>query len=301
MELRDFDNDLNLLLIDIAPAVIARKGHKGRHKVAHAFKRFYETDPRGRSSAFAEARYTANTKYGMTTLDMGRLEVGSLIGILVNAVPTVVYMLYHIFSDEILLQDIRAELEMIIRPEKEFDKLALNLNLSSLKQKSFLLLSTLQEVLRVYSRGASSRLVMEDTILNGQYFLEKGSILMMPTSVIHSDPSAWGETEFLARRFLQKGFATQEPTKRSSAASYRPFGGGATLCPGRHFASAEILALTAMIVYKYDLVPTSGRWTVPSPYQTSLATNIFPPKTDIEVRVSMRSGLEETQWIFPTD
>lgn len=300
IEVRNFDNDLNLLLIDIAPAVIARKGHKGRHKVAHAFKRFYENDPRGKSSSFAEARYAANTKYGMSNLDMGRLEVGSLIGVLVNTVPTIVYMLYHIFSDEALLQETRAELETSILPEKLPDKKALNLNLAVLKEKSPLLQSTLQEVLRVYSRGASSRFVMEDTVLNSQYLLQQGSILMMPTAVIHSDPRAWGQPDFQARRFLvQKASVVQEPgSKRSSAASYRPFGGGATLCPGRHFASAEILALTAMIVYKYDLTPTSGRWTVPNPYQTSLATNIFPPKTDIEVVMSVRPGLEKTRWTF---
>jgi cytochrome P450 len=252
-------------------------------------------------------------KYGISTMDMGRLEVGSLIGILVNTVPTVVYLLFHIFSDEQLLEDIRTELKTSIRPEQpgpgtEALKLKLKLSLSTLKDKSLLLQSVLQEVLRVYSRGVSSRLVMEDTILNNQYYLQKGSILMMPTSVIHSDPSSWGPTNFQPHRFFssQNGSFAPEPTKRSSAASYRPFGGGATLCPGRHFASAGILALTAMIVYKYDLTPSSSsssssssggkKWSVPEPHQTSLATNIFPPKNDIEVRVSLRPGLEETKW-----
>lgn len=299
-DFRDFDDDLNRLLIDIAPATIARKGHKGRQKLAHAFKEFFENDPRGKSSAFAEARYVIALKYGVSTLDMGRLEVGSLIGILVNTIPTVVYMLYHIFSDKVLLKDIRAELKTSILLETGSDKNALKLHLSVLKEKSLLLQSTFQEVLRVYSRGASSRLVMEDTMLSGQYLLKKGSILMMPTSVIHFDPSSWGSTEFQARRFFKQGSFAQEPIKRSSAACYRPFGGGATLCPGRHFASAEILALTAMIVYKYDLTPASGNWTPPEPHPTSLATNVFPPKTDIEVRVRIRQEFAETRWEFPT-
>lgn len=298
---RDFDDDLNLLLIDIAPAIIARKGHRGRNIIARAFKNFYENDPKGKSTAYAEARYAANLKYSMSTLDMGRLEVGSLIGILVNAVPTVVYMLYHIFSDKVLLEDIRAELESYILQESAFDKTTLNLDFPKLKEKSFLLLSTFQEVLRLYSRGASSRLVMEDTTLNNQYLLKKGSILMMPTAVIHSDPSTWNcPTDFQARRFLPKTFAAPEPTKRSSAASYRPFGGGATLCPGRHFATSEILAVTAMVVYKYELTPIAENWQPPVPHQTSLATNIFPPRTDLEVRVSLRPRLEDTQWTFFT-
>lgn len=301
MYFRDFDDDLNRLLIDIAPAVIARKGHRGRQKIAEAFKRFFEDDPRGRSSAFAEARYAASLKYGMSTLDMGRFEVGSLIGILVNTVPTVVYLLYHIFSDEVLLEDIRTELNTSILPETGSDQEILKLSLSTLKEKSLLLQSTFQEVLRVYSRGATSRLVMEDTKLNSQYLLKKGSIVMIPTSVIHSDSASWGSTEFQARRFFQRGSLAQESIKRSSAASYRPFGGGSTLCPGRHFASAEILALTAMMVYKYDMIPASGNWSLPKPHPTTLATGVFPPKTDIEVRVSMRPGMEKTRWTFSSN
>lgn len=295
---RDFDDDLNRLVIDIAPAVIARKGHKGRQKLAQAFKNLFENGLRGRTSAYAEARHAVASKYGMSTLDMGRLEVGSLLAILVNTVPPTVYMLYHIFSDKALLEDIRAELKTSIFQETGPYKDALKLRFSVFKEKSPLLQSVFHEVLRVYSRGVSSRLVMEDTMLNGQYLLKKGSFLMIPTSVIHSDPSAWGPTDFQARRFLKKDTSAKEPIKRSSAACYRPFGGGATLCPGRHFASAEVLAVSAMIVYRYELTPVSGNWSPPKPHQMSLATSIFPPKTDIEVRVSLRPEVAKTRWEF---
>lgn len=294
---RDFDADLNLLLVNIAPAIIARKGHYGRRKIANAFKRYFESDPTGKSSALAEARYAVNQKYGLSSMNMGRLEVGTLIGILVNTVPALVYLLYHVFSDESLLQDLRAELESIISTDGS-DRKLLILDISALKENSLLLLSTFQEVLRLYTRGASSRLVMEDTVLNNQYLLKKGAILMMPQSVIHSDTSVWGSNDFHARRFLKQGSVTQVPTKRSSAASYRPFGGGASLCPGRHFASAEILGVAAMMIYKHELSPACGQWRLPIPYPTSLATNVFPPKTDVEVRIRTRPGMEDTHWRF---
>lgn len=296
-EFRDFDADLNLLLVNIAPAFIARKGHYGRRKIANAFKRYFETDPTGKSSTLAEARYAINQKFSLSTMNMGRLEVGTLIGVLVNTVPALVYLLYHVFSDTLLLADLRAELESIILIDGSDTRLLI-FDIAILKEKSLLLLSTFQEVLRVYTRGASSRLVMEDTVLNNQYLLKKGAILMMPQSVIHSDTSVWGSNEFHARRFLKQGSVTQEPAKRSSAASYRPFGGGASLCPGRHFASAEILAVAAMMIFKYELSPACGQWRPPTPYPTSLATNIFPPKADIEVRVTTRPGMEDTQWRF---
>ena len=40
----------------------------------------------------------------------------------------------------------------------------------------------------------------------------------------------------------------------TATALYRPFGGGSTLCPGRHFAATEVLALTAMVVHQYGAV-----------------------------------------------
>lgn len=300
VDFRDFDDSLNRLVIDIAPAVIARKGHKGRQMLAQAFKEFYQNVPKGGTSAFAEGRYAVASKYGMATLDMGRLEVGSLLAVLVNTIPPTVYMLYHIFSDKALLEDIRAELKTSIFRETGAHKDVLKFHFSILKETSPLLQSIFHEVLRVYSRGVSSRLVMEDTMLNGQYLLKKGSFLMMPTSVIHSDPAYWGPNDFQARRFLKKDSSAKEPIKRSSAACYRPFGGGATLCPGRHFASAEVLAVSAMMIFKYELTPASGKWIPPIPHQMSLATSIFPPKTDMEVMVSVRPEFKDTRWEFFT-
>ena len=108
-----------------------------------------------------------------------------------------------------------------------------------------LLLSVFQEGLRYFSHGATARLVLEDTMLDRQYLLKKDALVLMPTSVIHTDQAVWGPPGFNPRRFLK----AEGGAKRSSAASYRPFGDGNVLRPGRHFAAAEVLTLTAMLVY----------------------------------------------------
>lgn len=79
----------------------------------------------------------------------------------------------------------------------------------------------------------------------------------------------------------------------TSAASYRPFGRGSTLCPGRHFVSAEILGVAAMLISKYELVPVSRSWTLPVRYPSNLATNIYPPKNDIEVCMRTMPGMKD--------
>ena len=297
---RDYDKDINTLLVNIAPTIIARKAYKSREKLALAFEQYYENNPRDRSSALINARYDANTKYGLTSTNMGRLEVGTVIGILANTVPSLFYMFANIYSDESLLGDLRNELKTVVSDKHdEIGQVTQCLNVYQMKERCLLLNSTFQEVLRVHSLGASARLVLQDTLLNDRYLLKKGSIVQMPNSVIHSNPSVWGQNakDFEARRFLKQETTNKEP-KRNAATAYRPFGGGSTLCPGRHFASTEILSLTAMMILRFDMVPEAGQWVVPTPEQKSIATAVFPPKADIKVRIRRRDGLWETNWSF---
>lgn len=60
----------------------------------------------------------------------------------------------------------------------------------------------------------------------------------------------------------------------------------------------EILALTAVLVLRFDLQPVDGVWCVPEQKQESLATSVFPPARDVRVRVWKRKGEEETVWGF---
>ena len=233
-------------------------------------------------------------------MNIGLFEAGSVIGILVNTAPLLFYMFAHIYSDESLLEDLREELKVAISEKpNETGEIMQCLKVHTMKEKCFLLNSTLQEVLRMYSSGVTARFVLKDTMLNDQYLLKKGSIVQMPNSVIHSDPLLWGQNAkvFEPRRFLKQQVNNKE-IKKHPAAAFRPFGGGSTLCPGRHFASAEILSLSAMMILRFEMVPVAGQWHVPKPQQNSMAAAVFPPKADIKVRIKKREGLRETNWAF---
>ena len=223
---------------------------------------------------------------------MGQLEVGTLLGILVNSTPTLFYMLHYIYADDDLLKDVRAEVENCVAHESK-QQTQLRWAKTNFRDECPVMFSTFQEVLRFYSHGASARLVLEDTMLNEQYLLRKDAVVLMATSVLHTDPAVWGPPEFNARRFLQK----QAGARRNAAASYRPFGGGSTICPGRHFATAEVLAFTAMLVYQFEMSPVSGKWKVPDMVQPNLAVNVFPPKNDVLVHMTLREGLEAVEWV----
>jgi cytochrome P450 len=122
-----------------------------------------------------------------------------------------------------------------------------------LTQSCPLLDSTLREVLRLYTSSASMRLVLEDTVLNDKV-LRKGNKVMIPYRALHENPDVWGSDaqSFNARRFLKNRALLRD-------SSYRPFGGGATLCAGRFVAVAEVLSFVGTALHRYDFAAVAGR------------------------------------------
>ncbi len=287
---RDFDHALNLLIANVLPRMFAPKGHRARMELGTAFQQYFENYTPGQGAAMVQGRHSENTRHGITPLNQGRLEVGTLIGILANTIPSIFYTLLHIYSDPVLISDIRDELETSGFAGTPED-IAQNPGLLTMPETCPLLYSTWQEVLRVHALGAGSRYILEDVMLEDTFLLRKGMVVQMPMAVMHSDVTAWGETvkDFQPRRFLKQN-STSRGAFKPNFTAYRPFGGGASMCPGRHFVTLETMALAACMLSRFDLSPVDGQWNIPRQKQESLATNVFPPEKDIRVKIAMRNG-----------
>ncbi|KAL8822521.1 MAG: hypothetical protein Q9191_006745 [Dirinaria sp. TL-2023a] len=296
----EFENDLMSILVGIMPSFRARRGIAGRATVAKAFEKYFLAEAHEQASMLAQVRYETSFKNGIPVEDIARYEVGGALALLVNTAPAAFWMLLLIYAHPGLLEDIREEVGSIMTQTSDSSGITRHIDITSLKSTCRLLTSTFQEVLRYRSMGTSVRQVMEDTLLEGQWLLKKDSMIQMPSRVMHSDSSLWGHDvdEFNPRRFLK---VTGQPTssgKAPPAAAFRAFGGGSTLCPGRHFATNEILTVVTMFVMRYDMVPQSGQWTLPTVQKTNVAAVVMEPDTDIEVLVSRRKGYEKDDWSF---
>ncbi|KAK8029571.1 cytochrome P450 [Apiospora rasikravindrae] len=143
----------------------------------------------------------------------------------------------------------------------------------------------MKEAFRVHSVGMSARAVVEDHLLDGKYLLKEGSTVLIPSTMQHSLPTAWGQDvdEFHAERFIKQ----TNKTKHDPVA-FRAFGGGATLCPGRHFASTEILAFASIVFLRFDIKPVTGSWSTETYKETNAAFRV--PNRDIEVELILRDN-----------
>ncbi|KAI4087254.1 MAG: hypothetical protein LQ344_006937 [Seirophora lacunosa] len=310
----DFESDFTMILLGVAPSITARKGYQARIRFINAMDKYFAECGPETGSDLIRARWKSHHDFGGVKY-AGAFEIGNLIGVLINATPTFFWMLVHIFSRPDLLAELRAEISGVtdVAPTEETTTTTAQAGtkkkpqqirrivVSKLKEHCPLLLSLYQETLRVQTHNTSSRWVIKDTLLADRYLLKAGNVIQMPGYPVHMMPAIYGadaET-FKPRRFIKLAASTDGKKDRAAKqhpASFRSFGGGATLCPGRHFATAELCAATAMFVMQFDMRPADGPWEIPDWAHGKLASSVPPPERDVRVRVSRRE--EDVEWRF---
>ena len=299
---RAFESDLVMIMMNVVPSITARKGYSSRALVSRAFEDYFQNKGHELGSVLVQNRYATSTKFKVPLADIARYEVGGAIAVLVNTAPAAFWMLYHAFAYPDVLDGLRKEVGTIMASRCDQDgTVTRSLDITKVKTNCPLLTSTFQEVLRIRAMGTSVRQVMQDTLLNDQYLLKKDSTILMPSLVVHTDPSIWGSDvgEFNHKRFMKPGVRTKvSGGKRPNPAAFRAFGGGTTLCPGRHFATTEILAVVVMFIMRYEITPPNGRWVAPTTENSNIAAVIMEPDSEIEFEITTRKGYEEGAWAF---
>lgn len=99
---------------------------------------------------------------------------------------------------------------------------------------------------------------------------------------------------FNHQRFVKDPATATRAGKKHNPVAFRAFGGGATLCPGRHFASTEILAFASVILLRFDVRPRTGSWDTRGYREANAAFRL--PKQDVDVELIPRD--DETWHIF---
>ena len=297
----EYESGLSELIMYPLPGLTAYRAYKSREAIAQAFQVYFETGGWTHGSKLVQDAYYTNTSLRLSLADQARFELTTCIGLLINAIPTVVWMLFHILSDLPLHEKVLGEVESCATITRDPDSglATARLLFMDLRSSCPILHSTFKEVLRVYSTSLSARVVTRDTTLAGHYKLRQGSIVQIPGAVIHRDESQWGSNagSFDAMRFLAQR-ADRESVAPRNPAAFRAFGGGSTLCPGRHFAAIEVLLFVAMFILRFDAKPLEEAWKVSEPCHVNLTTSVCPPPKRLYARLQERKGFEKLRWTF---
>jgi hypothetical protein len=281
------------LVMGLESTATAKKAIHAMEIGSGHFEKYFRENHHHQGSALVQARYQHSMDHQIPINDISRSEFAHGVALLSNTVPNTFWMLYHLYSDQKLLEECRKEVSKVLAVVKNSQgEPTHTLDMSKVKTSCPVLLSTFKEVLRFYSTAVTARLVMEDHMLDNQYLLKKGSTVMMPSPVQHHDSSLWDAEHdtFDAHRFARD--------KRPSPASFRAFGGGTTLCPGRHFATTEILAFTAVMILQFDVKPKSSHWVEPTTNGVEFWEATPNPDEDFEVEIRSLEDTQARHWAF---
>ena len=274
----------------VLPSYTAAGPARARQRLVDAFLEFFEdsSTSNGEICEFVRQLGDVARRYNRETEYLARYFFAVFTAFIMNTVPVTFWMLGHIAENRVLLTRIRAELAEMVEPMAEAggQELRLSLDVAVIRERCPLLVSTFSEVLRYVGASTSTLLVHEDIYIDDHYLLSKGALVQITATAVHSDPDVWGPdaAEFNPERFLK-------PSKVHPSA-FRTFGGGSTLCPGRHLASDEILLFTAMFLHTFDVEFTADTVRLPHRDGTNMLS-IMKPTEDLKLKVSRRRGFDK--------
>jgi cytochrome P450 len=139
-------------------------------------------------------------------------------------------------------------------------------------------------------------------MLNGQYLLKKGSYIQMAAGPMHSSFTIWGPDaqDFNPSRFMPSTVSSlPKAEQKQRKTAFAPFGGGAVLCPGRYFASTEILGIVATMVLGFEVVSKDGGLLkLPRIKKQTMAVQVRHPAGDMDVTIKRRKGWESVKFAY---
>jgi cytochrome P450 len=270
------------------------------------FKAGYDANPD--VSGLTRERAILHRKYGFTATEQGSFELSIPWVGTTNAIPALYWMLLYVASEPQLLEDIRSEVANVITTTGKGADQTLTFNITRFNSDCPLLLSMYQETNRLTNFQVSVRMIEADTILsagNETILVKKGNVVQIPAGVMHTSTATWGPNSdmFDGRRFMKQVQEGKEQGKAKRSA-YIPFGGGKHLCPGRHFAQAEILGMVAAVVTGFEILSKDGGpVTEPNMSQASkgYGQSTGKPKGPAEklgIKLIRREGMEHAKFGF---
>ncbi|KAK3485410.1 cytochrome P450 [Neurospora hispaniola] len=309
----DFESHLGPLVLGVLPSIVARRAYLARNKVQSALlsyfsARHYETDPS--TSYFIRARTRLLKKYDLPDDELAKNEVAITLVATTNVLSTLFWCIAEIWTRPDLLQQIRAEALLAVFGNsqkalsgEDMGTRTITIPATGLDAKCPLLASCFRESIRLASQIVTARRVLKDTMLTdpvsgNSYMLKADTNVMMPAKVVHRNTAVWGADAegFNPRRFMWEELGPK--VERQRKAAFVPFGGGKHMCPGRHFAFTENLALMAALAIGFEIEGLDRSKLKMGDSKRGETAKPLPGLEGGEVVLKKRKGWEGVEWKF---
>ncbi|RYP91922.1 hypothetical protein DL770_001982 [Monosporascus sp. CRB-9-2] len=240
-------DDLGWQVLYQYPSFLSGKMSAARTQVQNTFKQYLEVPQSQRTAGGAiwliNAMEDEAKALGVCASDIAVLWFNIYWVISTNTRKVAFWLLTNLLHAPSLVEVVRAE----TAPAFEGDELA---NLSHLWTNCPQLDNIWHETLRLCSNAASVRRVDRDTVIGGK-LMREGNRIMIPYRQLHFDPYVYGAD---SHRFRPDRFGeANKGAALTRGPSWRPFGGGKTLCTGRYAAKRATLIFVTTLLRRFDI------------------------------------------------
>ncbi|KAL4974755.1 cytochrome P450 [Aspergillus desertorum] len=268
------------------PDFLAGEMKSSRNKIQQELKRYFQIPPGKRhgDAWFTKAMETEMRALGIGEDDIATMMVTIYWGINTNTRKAAFWLLTYILNyGPHYINVIRDETAPVFPANSDT-----NINPSYLHENCPTLSAMWNETIRLAAYSASVRFLTADTQI-GSKILRKGNRLMIPYRQLHFDESIFG-TEYPVTEFRPERFMTKTGRYLTRSDNWRPFGGGSTMCPGRHVAKRFVMLFVALLVRRFDVELLDSGKGVPEADEGKPVLGLMSVKdgADVLVRVKER-------------
>ncbi|KAH8827179.1 cytochrome P450 [Flagelloscypha sp. PMI_526] len=261
-----FDEIFPILASGMVPSFLwnwikpIKEGIVARDDTSRALQEFVEMGTPGLEDGITKDTVEFMQSEGISPKDMGPLLLGDLWASQANAPPACVALFLRAFQTPGCVERLREE----IKEANLF--IGGGVDYTSLNDSVPFVTSCVNETLRTETSSFSIRIAKEDCLLDVSTDASEKKLVPIPknakviaaTRVPHitdevwgDDPEAWNPT-----RFLPKGEGEAANVGLAKLLKeMRGFGGGVSMCEGRHLATHELKSALALFATTFDMEP----------------------------------------------
>ncbi|XP_062972253.1 5-beta-cholestane-3-alpha,7-alpha-diol 12-alpha-hydroxylase-like [Elgaria multicarinata webbii] len=214
-----------------------------------------------------------------------------------NTGPATFWILVHLLKYPEAMKAVREEVDRVLREtDQELKPGSPFFNMSLDTIKTPLLDSAIEETLRLKVSPFLFRSIVQDADLKmadgREYIFRKGdNLLLSPFIALQMDPEIHPDPQtFKYDRFVNPDGTKKEFFKNGKKLKCysMPFGGGATMCPGRFFAISEMKMFVILTLTYFDMELINAEEEIPPIDGSRYGFGTAHPSYDIQFRYRLR-------------